>query len=74
MAVKRGGLGKGLDSMIPMSDSGAIRKKKTAQTSVQDAVKGEKTVDITSGKSSFQDVSEAYYALVEGEIKLWMKD
>ena len=30
MAVKRGGLGKGLDSMIPMSDSGAIRKKKTA--------------------------------------------
>ena len=42
MAVKRGGLGKGLDSMIPMSDSGAIRKKKTAQTSVQDAVKGEK--------------------------------
>ena len=47
MAVKRGGLGKGLDSMIPMSDSGAIRKKKTAQTSVQDAVKGEKTVDIT---------------------------
>ena len=47
MAVKRGGLGKGLDSMIPMSDSGAIRKKKTAQTSVQDAVKGEKIVDIT---------------------------
>ena len=34
----------------------------------------EKLVDITSGKSSFQDVSEAYYALVEGEIKLWMKD
>ncbi|MBQ1172083.1 MAG: YigZ family protein [Lachnospiraceae bacterium] len=34
----------------------------------------EKLVDITSGKSSFQDVSEAYYALVEGEIKLWTKD
>ena len=34
----------------------------------------EKVVDITSGKSSFQDVSEAYYALVEGEIKLWTKD
>ena len=34
----------------------------------------EKLVDITIGKSSFQDVSEAYYALVEGEIKLWTKD
>ena len=34
----------------------------------------EKVVDITSGKSLFQDVSEAYYALVEGEIKLWTKD
>lgn len=34
----------------------------------------EKVVDITSGKASFQDVSEAYYALVEGEIKLWTKD
>ena len=34
----------------------------------------EKLVDITNGKSSFQDVSEAYYALVEGEIKLWTKD
>ena len=34
----------------------------------------EKLVDITSEKSSFQDVSEAYYALVEGEIKLWTKD
>lgn len=34
----------------------------------------EKLVDITSGKSLFQDVSEAYYALVEGEIKLWTKD
>ena len=34
----------------------------------------EKLIDITSGKSSFQDVSAAYYALVEGEIKLWTKD
>ena len=34
----------------------------------------EKVVDITNGKSSLQDVSEAYYALVEGDIKLWMKD
>lgn len=35
---------------------------------------GEKLVDITNGKSTFQDVKEAYYAPVEGEIKLWMKD
>lgn len=34
----------------------------------------EKVVNITSGKSSFQDVKEAFYAPVEGEIKLWMKD
>lgn len=34
----------------------------------------DKVVDITNGKSAFQDVKEAFYAPVEGEIKLWMKD
>ena len=33
MAVKRGGLGKGLDSMIPVLDSTAT-KKKTGRTAI----------------------------------------
>ena len=33
MAVKRGGLGKGLDSMIPILDSTAT-KKKTGRTAI----------------------------------------
>lgn len=46
MAVKRGGLGKGLDSMIPMHDSGTIRKKKAVQASDQEIVKKEEKTDI----------------------------
>ena len=34
----------------------------------------EKVVNITNGKSAFEDKQEAYYAPLEGEIKLWMKD
>lgn len=35
MAVKRGGLGKGLDSMIPVLDSTATKKKPEEQQSIK---------------------------------------